>query len=296
MDKAIASAAGLEAPRPLSPHQFEQIRRLAYQQFGLDLREGKQELVNARLGKLMRRHGFTSFEQYQQYLEADSSGEALIELIDALTTNFTSFLREPAHFEFLAAELAPRWAKRDQISIWSAACSSGEEPYTAAITLLEQWRGKRGPLLSILATDISTRALATAVQGIYPAERFQSFPAEWMSRYFLRGHGRWEGWYKVKPEVRRLIAFRRLNLIDPFSHPKPFALIFCRNVMIYFDRPTQQQVVAKLAACLEPGGYLFVGHSESLTGKTAGLIYVQPAIYRKPVAGEQPARRPRGTR
>jgi len=296
MDEAATSASRLEAPRPLSRRQFEQIRRLAYQQFGLDLREGKEELVNARIGKLMRRYGFNRFEQYQQYLEADPSGEALIELIDALTTNVTSFLREPAHFDFLATELAPLWAKRDQVCIWSAACSSGEEPYTAAITLLEQWRGKPGPILSILATDISTRALATAARGIYPADRFQSFPPEWLSRYFLRGHGRWSGWYKVKPEVRRIIEFRRLNLIEPFNHPQPFTLIFCRNVMIYFDKPTQQQVVAKLAACLEPGGYLFVGHSESLAGKTAGLVYIQPAIYKKPVAGEQPVRRLRGIR
>jgi chemotaxis protein methyltransferase CheR len=282
-----AVEAEVGGPR-LRPREFEQIRRLAYERFGLDLRRGKEELVAARLGKVMRRDGFRSFDQYYRHVVSDASGEALIGMINALTTNFTSFLRERAHFEFLSKEIVPRWRGRRQVLVWSAGCSTGEEPYTLAFSLLEELAGAPCPAIHILATDVSTRALETARKGVYEAERFEGLPTNWLPRFTLRGEGRSAGWFKVKPEVQRLIEFRRMNLIELFAHPLPFALILCRNVMIYFDKPTQNTVVCKLADSLEPGGYLFVGHAESPTGLGAGLEYVRPAVYQKPAEGPPP--------
>lgn len=278
----------------LSPAEFERIRALARDRFGLDLRQGKEELVKARLGKLIRQGGFSSFRQYLDHVQADRTGESLVNLIDALTTNYTSFLREPAHFDFLTNHLLPAWAGRRSVRIWSAACATGEEPYSLACALLEKLGPEPAMDFQILATDISTRALAAAERGVYPASRLEEIPAAWVKRFFLKGHGRSEGYVKVRPEVRSRIEFRRLNLIEPFQHPEPFALIVCRNVMIYFDRPVRQHVVQRLTDSLEAGGYLFVGHSESLAGFRSGLQYVRPAIYRKlPAAAAPPAARRR---
>jgi len=280
----------------LSAAEFELIRNLARERFGLDLRQGKEELVKARLGRLIRQGRFPSFRSYYEYVVSDRTGEALVSMIDALTTNYTSFRREPAHFEFLVQHLLPAWRNRRSLRIWSAACASGEEPYTLACTLLEHLPPSSSPEIHILATDISTRALSAAERGIYPAERLRDLPPVWLPRFFLRGHGSYEGHMKVKPEVRRLIEFGRLNLIEPFSHAEPFVLIFCRNVMIYFDRPVRQMVVERVTSWLEPGGYLFVGHAESLAGLKTGLEYVRPAVYRKPSPGELPAGSRKGRR
>jgi chemotaxis protein methyltransferase CheR len=285
---ARALAAPTAQAWALKPREFEQIRHLAHEKFGLDLRHGKEELVAARLGKLIRTGGFGSFDEYYRYVVVDASGEALTGMIDALATNFTSFLREPKHFEFLAAAVLAGWMDRGEIRVWSAACSTGEEPYTLALTLLDTLSGASHGAIRVLATDISTRALDAARKGVYPKERFQDFPQAWLPKYLLKGEGPSTGFYRVKPEVRRLIEFRRLNLIEPFVHPQPFAAIFCRNVMIYFDTLTQTDLVERLAACLEPGGYLFVGHAESLAGARSNLEYVRPAVYRK-LAGSPPA-------
>ncbi|HTS27501.1 MAG TPA: protein-glutamate O-methyltransferase [Bryobacteraceae bacterium] len=270
-----------EAVRPLTPLEFEKISRLAYERFGLDLKRGKEELVSARLGKKLRQEGLRSFQEYYQSVLEDKTGEALVGLIDALTTNHTSFLREPPHFEFLREQALPEWRRRDTLRIWSAACSTGEEPYTIAFTLLEGIGNAYRPQLRILATDISTRVIAEAERAIYAAERIATLPAPWQRAYFLRGERRWQGYYCVKPEVRRLVEFRRLNLVEPVVQAETFAAIFCRNVMIYFDRPTQQAVVNRLAAHLELGGYLLIGHSESLTGIEHPLAYVRPTVYRR---------------
>lgn len=280
----------------LSAAEFELIRNLARERFGLDLRQGKEELVKARLGKLIRHGGFPSFRSYYDYVVSDRTGEALAGMIDALTTNYTSFRREPAHFEFLVEHLLPAWRNRRYLRIWSAACASGEEPYTLACTLLEHLPPSSSLQIHILATDISTRALNTAERGIYPAERLRDLPPAWLPKFFLRGQGSCEGKMKVKPEVRRLVEFGRLNLIEPFHHPEPFALIFCRNVLIYFDRPVRQMVVDRVTSWLEPGGYLFVGHAESLAGLKTGLTYLRPAVYRKAVPGEAPAGLRKGRR
>ncbi len=277
--------------RPLTPREFERIRRLAYQKFGLVLKEGKQELVAARLGKKLRESGLRTFQEYHEQVLGDSSGEALAGMIDALTTNYTSFLREPAHFDFLRQTIRGQARGRGPIGIWSAACATGEEPYSIALAALEELGSETAGKLAILATDISRRALETAQRGIYPDERFKSFPPGWLRRYLLRGEGKWRGWCRIKPEVRGLVEFRRVNLMEPFAHLPRFQAIFCRNVMIYFDKPTQQDLVRRLSERLEPGGYLFTGHSESLLGSHAGLEYVRPAVYRRlGKAGRAPGR------
>ena len=267
--------------RPLKAREFAKIRQLAYETFGLDLRAGKETLVSARLGKQIRQSGCRSFEEYYQRVVADSTGESLINLIDALTTNHTSFFREPAHFDFLRKTFLPEWKNRGSLDIWSAACSTGEEPYSIAMCLLEELGGTPPGQVRILATDISTRVLAAAEKGIYPAERLEGLSAVQLRRYWLRGEGDWAGCCRAKKEVRALVEFRRLNLLEPATQIGHFPLIFCRNVMIYFDKPTQRRVVERLSACLEPGGYLLTGHAESLNGIEHGLRYVQPAVYRK---------------
>ncbi len=271
----------VEESPALGEHEFRCIRELARRTFGLDLRPGKEMLVAARLGKQIRQLRFRSFQEYYRHAVADPTGEALTGLIDALTTNHTGFLREPAHFDFLREVVLPSLAARDRISIWNAACSSGEEPYSLACAAL----AALGPLaqakLGIMATDISTRVLDVARQAAYSAERFEYFPQDWRRRFLLRGEGRWAGWFRMKPAVRRLVEFRRMNLVEPFPPQWRYPVIFCRNVMIYFDRPTREQLVHRLAGCLEPGGYLFVGHAESLAGMDQPLAYVRPAVYRK---------------
>ncbi len=264
----------------LTAQEFSTIASLAREGFGLELGNGKEQLVSSRLGKLMRQQGFTAFRDYYRHLKGDASGEAMVELIDALTTNHTSFFREQAHFDFLVHRvLAEHTAV--PLRIWSAASSTGEEPYTIALTARE-YLGSQSPVLPhILATDISTRVLANARLGMYQTERFQGAPAPWLRKHLLCGEGRWTGWYKMRPEIRAMVEFQRVNLIEPLPDVGRFAVIFCRNVMIYFSRGTQEQVVNRLTEHLEPGGYLFVGHSEGLTGIQHSLQQVQPAIYRK---------------
>ena len=266
----------------LKPREFEAIRRLAYDKFGLDLRKGKEELVAARLGKRMREGGFRSFDEYYRHVVEDPSGAALVGMIDALATNHTSFLREAAHFEFLHARVLAGLRDRPRVELWSAACSTGEEPYSLAFSLYDAWGAEAFRKVRILATDISTKALAAAQKAVYPEERFQVLPSAWLRQFLLRGEGRSKGYYRVKPEICSQVEFARLNLIEPFAHVRSFAVIFCRNVMIYFDKATQEAVVNRLAENLEPGGYLFIGHAESLSGVRHALTYVQPAVYRKP--------------
>lgn len=263
----------------LTGKEFEQIRHLAYNKFGLDLKSGKEELVSARLGKLIRRGGFRSFSAYFEHVNSDATGNAMIEMIDALTTNHTSFFREPSHFDFLKAALQDEFRSTPVLRIWSAACSTGEEPYSIALCLSEA--GRPPSAFQIVATDISTRALAKAKAAIYPGERFSQLTDAWKKRCLIPCTGEQRGSWSMRPEVMSSIRFRRLNLIEPFPPEPPFHVIFCRNVMIYFDRQTQTGLVNRLATRLEPGGYLFVGHSESLNAIQHSLNYCMPAIYRK---------------
>jgi chemotaxis protein methyltransferase CheR len=276
-EQSYSDATGLT----LKPGEFRQISELAYERFGLDLKRGKEALVAARLGKKLRQLGFQSFSEYYRHVVSDASGEALVELIDSLTTNHTSFLRERAHFEVLAHAAREEFPNIRTLEIWSAACSSGEEPYSISMCLADALRRAGGKAFRILATDISTRVLALARRAVYPAERFRELPDAWRRAYLLRGEGECRGFYKIKPEIAQPVDFQRLNLIEPFQDQRLFHVIFCRNVMMYFDKPTQQDIVQRLSRRIELGGYLFVGHSESLTGVEHELRYVRPAVYRK---------------
>jgi chemotaxis protein methyltransferase CheR len=270
----------------LSTRCFETIKRLVYDNAGIDLSKGKEQLVAARLAKLVRNHRLRSYDEYVERIIADRTSESLVELIDAISTNFTSFLREPTHFEFMRKSILPNLRNRGEIRIWCAAAATGEEPYSLLFSAIEELGAQAGRLCRILATDISTKALATAQKGIYPEDRLAPVPREWLSRYLLRGESESTGFYLVKPEFRRQIEFRQLNLIQPSPMGCQFPLISCRNVMIYFDKATQQRVVDWLTAQLEPGGYLFIGHSDGLAGINHSLMFVQPAIYRKPTGPE----------
>jgi chemotaxis protein methyltransferase CheR len=267
----------------LSAADFEKISRLAYDHFGLNLQKGKETLVSARLGKQMRLKGFSTFAEYYRYVESDSTGQALINLIDSLTTNYTSFMREPRHFDFLTSAVTGEFHDQSQLRIWSAACSSGEEPYSIAMTLLDAANRVRcswASSIKITATDISTRVLDLARRGIYSADKFQSLPEAWKRPFLLKGSGEQSGHFKIRPHIANLVEFGRLNLMEPLPSAA-YHFIFCRNVMIYFDRPTQNHIVRRLADCILPGGYLFIGHSETLNGLDQPLRYIGPAIYRK---------------
>jgi chemotaxis protein methyltransferase CheR len=282
----------------LKPREFQQISELAHARFGLDLKRGKEALVAARLAKRLRQCGFQNFSDYYQHVVSDATGEALIELIDSLTTNHTSFLREKSHFEFLARAASEELGAIRTLEIWSAACSSGEEPYSISMCLADRLAARpanglahsSGRTFRILATDISTRVLALAQRAVYPAERFGELPEAWRRAYLLRGEGECRGFYKIRPEITRAVEFERLNLIEPFRHQRQFHVIFCRNVMMYFDKRTQQDIIQRLSQSIVPGGYLLVGHSESLTGVEHDLQYVQPAVYRKQKRAERKVR------
>jgi chemotaxis protein methyltransferase CheR len=270
-----------QAAPTLTPRDFDQIRRLAYDQFGLELRPGKEPLVSARLSKIIRAMNLKSFQQYCDFLVADKSGEALTAMIDALTTNHTSFFREQAHFDFLKSAILPALKLRARISIWSVACSTGEEPYSIAFCLMQNLSQQELSRAHILATDISTKVLRIAKAGEYAGERFPGSLLQQVRPHLTKSTQKSDALFQVKKEVRDLVEFRRQNLMQDFSNLGPFPLIFCRNVMIYFDSSTQQELVRRLTDALEPDGYLFVGHAESLNRIRHSLEYIQPAIYRK---------------
>jgi chemotaxis protein methyltransferase CheR len=289
-DAAVAVSGGLDIPK-LKPAEFEEIRQFAKQRFGLDLKSGKEDLVSARLARGMRQGRFQSFREYLEHVERDSTGKGLVALIDALTTNHTSFYREPHHFQFLVSDILPKFRPGSNLRIWSAASSTGEEAYSIACCVAQHWNGAGGRIpggaclrgLRILATDISTKVLETATAALYPPSSLAPAPAGWAQSFFERADR--EGYLKLRPELALAVEFRRMNLIEPFPFQEKFHVIFCRNVMIYFDKATQEGLVRRLAERLEPGGYLFVGHSESLAGVSHPLTYLRPAIYRNDPIG-----------
>jgi chemotaxis protein methyltransferase CheR len=271
---------GAIAPLPeLKPSEFEMIRELAFRSFGLELRSGKERLVASRLGKQLRAGGFRSFRQYYEQVKSDGSGELLIALIDALTTNHTAFLREPAHFDYLTQLLCTEYRNRSRVDIWSAASATGEEPYTLVFTGLSCTDRPVPPDIRVLASDISTRVLSVARKGTFSRERVAGLPAGWLTRFFEKADPS-QDFLQVRAQIRSRVTFQRINLIEPLPVNGLFPMIFCRNVMIYFNKTTQAEVVARLSAKLAPGGYLFIGHSESLSGIDHRLQYVRPAVYR----------------
>jgi chemotaxis protein methyltransferase CheR len=270
----------------LTEADFRKISRLVYEHAGICLNQGKQALIKSRLGKRIREGHFGSFRNYYDHVVSDASGKELVRLLDSISTNFTSFFREEQHFDFLRSELLPDLMemKRDRakkLRFWSAGCSSGEEPYSIGITLLETIKNPSAWDLSILATDISTKVLGAAGSGVFRKDRVQSIPLDVLRKYFLRGDCNWKDFVKVKDSLKQHIRFQRLNLMAPFSFSEPFDCIFCRNVMIYFDNRVRADLVKRFYECLGQGGAFLIGSSESLTGIQHSLRYVAPAIYRK---------------
>lgn len=267
---------------PISKREYDRIRTLLYEESGISLGDHKQSLVVSRLSKRLRELHLDSFEAYYEIVTQDGSGGEFTRMLDLLSTNKTDFFREPKHFEFLRDRILPTLESERRIRIWSSACSTGEEPYTIAMTLYEGVKDPARWDFGVLATDISTRVLAHAAAGLYAEERIRAVPQDVARRHFLKGKGKSAGLVKVKPHLSKIIRFRRLNLMsDAFPVKSPLDLILCRNVMIYFDRSTQERLVNKFHRHLKPGGHLFIGHSESLQWVNHPFKTVAPTIYRK---------------
>lgn len=272
----------------LTRQDYELIRKLVYAKSGINLGDQKMQLVRARLGKCVRQGGFKSFREYYRHVEQDATGEELCALLDAISTNTTHLFRESRHFDFLRETLTcwlgdKAWrSQHSTLRIWSAACSSGEEPHSIAMVAHDTLQTHSNIELKILATDLSTQVLSRAKLGLYEAHRVGTVPPAFRNRYLKKVQQDGQTYLQIVPELRRIITFTRFNLMTatfPFRHG--FDVIFCRNVMIYFDRPTQETLVNKFVHHLHKGGFLMIGHSESLSGVNHPLSYVEPTIYRK---------------
>ncbi|MCU0424036.1 MAG: protein-glutamate O-methyltransferase CheR [Candidatus Kapabacteria bacterium] len=272
----------------LSEQEFENLRQLVYDRFGIHLASEKRTMVTVRLQKVLRKMGMKSFHEYYEYLIKSPSNEPLIEFANHITTNHTFFFREKEHFDYLVKHILPEISEhlkqRHEMDfrLWCAGCSSGEEAYMLAMLMMEFWgadysRWKAG----VLATDISEKALGIGMEGVYPDERINLLPQEYKTKYFQRvANNEW----KVKPALHKEVTFRKLNLMNPtFPFKRQFHVIFCRNVMIYFDKPTRDALIRRFYDNLVPGGYLFIGHSETIDRAQSAFQYIMPALYRKPL-------------
>ena len=283
--------AELKKPIPfskssLSAEEFAKFSAFVYDKVGIKLPPVKKTMVEARLQKRLRFHGLETHTQYLDYLYSPQGlKEELGSLIDAVTTNTTDFFREPKHFEYLSRTFLPRWTAGKPASrrlrVWSAGCSTGMEPYTLAMVLSEYAAVNPGFGFSILATDISMDALRTGARGVYPEDRVEPVPQNLKKKYLLRSKDRTKQLVRIAPEVRRLVEFRQLNFMEEFHFSQPMDVIFCRNVVIYFDKPTQERLFTKFCRQLVPAGHLFIGHSESLAGMNLPLSQVVPTVYVK---------------
>lgn len=267
----------------ITDEEFHALAAYIKNHSGIHLREEKRTLLSGRLNGILTERNIESFTQYYKLLQEDRSGRELSTLIDRITTNHTFFMREAQHFDYLKEKVLPEVTRsiRDRdLRIWCAAASTGEEPYTLAFLLDEFFGEKAGQWdKRLLATDISEHVLAKAKQGIYSQEQVSTLPKRWV----LQGFDRLQtGQYRIKESCRTSVIFRRFNLLEGiFPFKKKFHVIFCRNVMIYFDAKTKQALVEKLYDSLEHGGYLFIGHSESIDREKTRFQYIKPAVYRK---------------
>ncbi len=266
----------------LTDAEFIRLTGFLKTSFGINLTQ-KRTLIEGRLNKYLTDRGFVCFSDYLEPIYSDPSGPEMSQLLNFLTTNFSYFLREWEHFEYLRGHVLPELQERipdGDLRIWSAGCSTGEEPYTLAMLLNDFFRldGARWDK-KVLATDISNKALEAARRGVYEEEALSKVPPEWTRRYFSR---QGDGAFQVKPALREEVIFRTFNLMEEtFPFQKKFHVIFCRNVMIYFDRPTKAKLIQKFYKHTEPGGYLFVGQSESINREDAPWQYVMPSVFRK---------------
>ena len=270
----------------MTDKEFKRLSDFIHTEVGIKLPLSKKVMVEARLQKRLRMLGKNGYRDYFDFLfSSEGLDEELVHLIDVITTNTTEFFREPRHFEIMTEQTLPMWRSQHgtgrPFRLWSAGCSTGEEPYTLCIVLSEFASRFAGFRFNVMATDISTRVLAMAQNGIYPEERLAKMSMELKRRYFLRSKDKNKRLVRVAPEVRRIVDYRRLNFMDTFTFPEPLDTIFCRNVMIYFDRATQERLLQKFCTQLLSGGFLFIGHSESLTGMDLPLRQHAPTVYRK---------------
>ena len=264
----------------LDERELQRLSRLLYDASGITLHDGKGPLVMARLQKRLKDQGYASFAEYLDAVERDTTGDSLIELVDAMATNHTSFFREPQHYAYLESSVVPQARERRvpvPLKVWSMPCSTGEEPYSIAMTLLDAGMPAG---FTILASDLSTKALARARAGVYRKQTVAGVPKAVLLRHFERGVAREDGLVRVAPSVRRYVAFRRLNLVDLPDLGQRFDVIFCRNLLIYFDAAAQQRAIQALERHLAPGGHLFISHSESLNAVTHTVRWVAPGVYR----------------
>jgi len=267
---------------------YVRLTKLVYETSGICLNDSKKVMVETRLRKRLRDTGASNFAEYWQLLRNGADREKeLVRLIDVMSTNKTDFFREPRHFEYLKEQLLPSLAPKLRsenraLGVWSAGCSSGKEPYTLAMVLSDAKEKGIIDDFDIQATDISTDVLKQASRAVYREEDIEPIPEASRKKYLLRSRDRQSPSYRIIPELRKLVRFSRLNLMDgSYEVDKPLDIIFCRNVMIYFDRPTQEGIVRRFGSCLRRGGHFFLGHSESLNGLSTGLKPIAPTIYRK---------------
>jgi chemotaxis protein methyltransferase CheR len=273
--------------RPMTDGDFSRFQKLIHSMAGIYLSPAKKALLEARLIRRVRGLDLNSFAAYYQYVVEDSDGDELTELLDRVSTNQTHFFRERRQFEFLEQRVFPEWTAKEaarlrssRIRVWSAGCSTGEEPYSLAMTLVEHFPVSAGWTIEILATDLSTRALEFARGAIWPIARAEEIPAKYLKRFMLKGTDTQKGKMKATPEIQSLVRFERLNLNDDhYSVTGLFDLIFCRNVLIYFDAQPRARVIHRLLNHLAGTGYLMVGHAESLIGITDRVRHLVPTVY-----------------
>ncbi len=272
--------------RSMDSRDFQRFSEFIHSECGIKLPPAKKTMLEARLQKRLRNLGMTDYKEYCDYLFSLRGMEIeLPHLIDVVTTNTTDFFREPKHFDILFESVLPAWFRRHgsrrELVLWSAGCSTGEEPYTLAMVLSEFAAVNPEFTFSILATDISNQVLERAVKAVYAEERVEAVPMALKRKYLMRSKDRSRGLVRVTPELRRLVRFRRLNFMESFGFRECMDVIFCRNVLIYFDRPTQERLLSRFCAHLEEGGHIFIGHSESLTGMDLPLTQIAPTVYRR---------------
>ena len=267
--------------KDLTDKEFYILRDYIKNNFGINLGIEKKSLIYSRLRAVLLEKGFPDFTTYYEYLVNDSTGAAVVNFIDRITTNHTFFMRETEHFTYLREKALPEieqlFSHEKDLRLWCAGCSSGEEAYTLKIIVDEYFKGK-GWNTDVLATDISTSVLTKAIHGQYPKESAETLPGDWLKNYFLPEGDN----YAVCDNIKKGIIFRKFNLMNPvFTFKKKFQIIFCRNVMIYFDLNTRLELVEKFHDVTEPGGFFFIGHSESLSNTKTRYSYIMPAVYRK---------------
>lgn len=273
----------------LSNHDFQQLSSFIYQNLGIKMPAGKSTMLTGRLSKRLRALSLASFSDYCDFLfSAEGQEQEMVHLINVITTNKTDFFREPSHFAYLTQTALPtlqqahNFTARNSLKIWSAGCSTGEEPYTLAMVLAEVQASQPDFKFDILATDISTRVLEIARRAVYPMNLIEPVTPQLRKKYLLRGVNQKNPQVRIVPELRQRVRFGRLNFMDEdFGLPEKVDVIFCRNVIIYFDKETQEKLMVKFCRFLQEGGYLFLGHSESLHGYKTPLVQVAPTIYRK---------------